>query len=380
MRKLVAAFALLFFAAPLLLWAGGVRARPFENRPMAPRPALSDGWDAFDGATRFFVDRLPLREQAVRANTWVSVNVFDTTPDYSGGEENALPFGKPEQPAKPTPTPAPGAAPPPTGVLKGRDGWLFLEADLQNACKPSIAWDEAMRRYRRLIELIRDSGRKVAFVIPPDKSTVYSRYLPKDGFAEQDCYAAGKREGWRRVEDAGLPELLPLRKTMLAGRADPPQESYWPEDTHWNTKGGVQAARAVLEHLDGPPIRESEIVKGRVEHTGDLAALIGANATRTGPDWKIQRPAGAPVYPGRTAFLIDSFGPTLAVGLTPYMQELVPADWLTTPADQLIQAIVAADTVILEKVERDVTYLVSDAGIVTPAFMDALEAALAAAG
>lgn len=377
MRKPFAAFALLFFFAPLLLWAGGVRARPFENRPMAAAPSLSDGWDAFDGATRFFVDRLPLREQAVRANTWTSVNVFGTTPDYGDRAGGALPFGQPEQPAEPTPAAGPQ---PSAGVLEGQDGWLFLQADLQNACKPPIAWDAAMERYERLLAIIRDSGRKVAFVAVPDKSTVYARHLPTDGFAEQDCYRAGKREGWDQLEQAGLPELLWLRQTMVEGRAEPPEETYWPEDTHWNTKGGVQAARAVLEQLGGPPIPESEIVKGRTEHTGDLAALIGAAAERSGPDWAIQRAADAPKYPGRTAFLIDSFGPTLAVGLAPYMQELVSADWLVTPSDQLIQAIVAADTVILEKVERDVPYLVSDGGILTPAFMDALETALDAAG
>lgn len=409
MRKFVAVFALVFFFAPTLAWVAGVRARPFENRAMASRPALSQGWDAFDGATDFFVDRLPLREQAVRANTWASVHVFDTAPDYSrnaaAGDEkprDALPFAGP---ATPTPTPATSELPPPeqaeTSVFKGRGDWLFLEADFTYACRPFQAWDVVMERYDRLLKIIRDSGRKVMFVIPPDKSTVYADYVPKDGFVEQDCYQAGKQRTWSELEGGGRPELLPLRATMLAGKAPEPEETYWPQDTHWNTKGGVQAARAVLAHLGGPPIADADVVRERAKHKGDLAALIGGTSELVSPEWTIRRPAlarprvtreksgpvnqivtsrypgGGPLQvPGRTAFLSDSFGAALGAALAPYMHEFVSVLWLGTPRKDLIGTIESADTVIIEKVERDVTALVSDGGIAGPPFLDALEARL----
>ncbi len=68
------AFALLaiaFFAAPVALRAVGVHANAFENRRLAEAPKLSQGWEVFQQATRFLTDRMPLREQAVRANTIV---------------------------------------------------------------------------------------------------------------------------------------------------------------------------------------------------------------------------------------------------------------------------------------------------------------------
>ena len=79
---LITALALLFFLGPLGLRAVGVTARPFENRPMAPPPSLHAGWDVFDQTTRFFTDRMPLREQAVRAQTWAARNVLVVPPAW----------------------------------------------------------------------------------------------------------------------------------------------------------------------------------------------------------------------------------------------------------------------------------------------------------
>src|SRR5204863_8317399 len=129
------------------------------------------------------------------------------TADYgrvtaAGGNEarDALPFGEPQQAPKPAPTPQDGAPASDTTVLKGRDDWLFLEAELAHACTPYIVWSEAMKRYDRLLQIIRDSGREVVFAIPPDKSTIYGDYMPKSGFAEKDCFAAGRKTTWAELE------------------------------------------------------------------------------------------------------------------------------------------------------------------------------------
>jgi hypothetical protein len=106
-RTVIATIALLFFFAPIGVRVVGVTARPFENRPLATPPKLAQGWDALEQGRDFLVDRMPLREQAVRADAWISENVFDTPPgagraDAGGG---ALPFNPPApaKPAKPKP-------------------------------------------------------------------------------------------------------------------------------------------------------------------------------------------------------------------------------------------------------------------------------------
>ena len=406
-RTVVAGFALLFFSAPLILWVGGVRARPFENRRMAEAPKLSQGWDAFDEATRFFVDRLPLREQAVRANTWTSLHVFSTTPDYSrstvaGGnrKRDSLPFGEPRQPAKADATATPANQPPDTNVVQGPDGWLFLEGELVRACSRFEPWDKIMTRYVKLVDVIRASGREVVFVVPPDKSSIYSEYVPEDGFASQDCWQAGHRAAWAAIESTGEPDILPLRETLLAGKAAPPEEAYYPEDTHWNTKGATLAARALLARLDAPPLLESDIQRSRGTRVGDLTGLIGAPEGRETPVWTVRRP-GLPApeetdkplgtgtlhttryprnavaqVPGRTVYVYDSFGFALLDAFKPYFRQLAAALWYGTPVKDTIKLIAGADTVILEKVERDINFLASDQGIVTPKFLRDLERAL----
>jgi alginate O-acetyltransferase complex protein AlgJ len=411
MRKLFAAVAITFFVLPTALWAAGVRARPFENRRMASAPKVADGWKAFDGATRFFVDRLPLREQAVRANTWASVHVFDTTPDYSrnaaGGNptNDALPFGQPAQPEKPKAVQrtAEGGAPgvgvqPAVGVLEGRDGWLFLEAELSAACTYFISWRQAVRRWERMVSIIRASGRRVVFALVPDKATIYPEFLP-DTFKEKDCLAKGRKHVWDTIEATKDPGVLGLRKAMLAGKGRTTKDSsYYPKGTHWGTKGAVQAVRTVLERLGGDvQLRDSEIVKSSIKYSGDLADLRGAPEQGTSPDWTISRPlaptqnatekigakakleirrrvaGGAPLIPGRTLFVYDSFGVAMQAALASYTRELASVLWYATPPSELMDAIAGSDTVILEKVERDTNYLASDQGVVTPAFLDKLE-------
>ena len=167
-RMLVAVLAAVFFLTPLVLIAAGVRVSSFENRRLAPAPQVSAGWFFFNDATRYLIDRLPLRRQAVQANTWIDQHVFHVTPFYGqnglGGvqSDNALPFsGRPQQDraavtatTATTSTTGRGSRPdddraaPPTAsqVTAGRDGWLFLEGTLDRACSPFMAFPAGARR------------------------------------------------------------------------------------------------------------------------------------------------------------------------------------------------------------------------------------------
>jgi alginate O-acetyltransferase complex protein AlgJ len=408
MRRLVAVLALVFFFVPVGLRVVGVHSHPFENRRLAGPPKLSQGWDAFGQGTRFFVDRMPLREQAVRANTWVSLNVFDTTPDYGAAKaDRALPFGAPSGAGGPKEVartrPGGGKATevqPGADILKGRDGWFYLEGELARACQYFISWSKAIRRYERLVSIIRASGRRVVFAIPPDKSTIYPEYLPSS-FAEKACLAKGRRLVWRTIEGTSDRDVLGLRKAMLAVKAKPPEETYYPTDSHWNTKGGVLALRAILQHLGGPAqVRDADIRKGRAKATGDATKLLGAPAQAQSPYWTIQRdvapvvesaeplpgnaslklytraPGGAPLIPGRTVFVYDSFGQTFLDALSRYTTQLATILWFENPPEAIIEAIARARTVVLLKVERDANFFASDQGVFTPAFLAHLSARL----
>lgn len=371
MRTAVAAAALIFFFGPVALRAAGVTAQPFENRPLETFPKASEGWDALDQGTRFFVDRMPLREQAVRADAWISENVFDT--DSAAGRAGA-PGGGP-LPADPE---KPAAAPPPPGdkPLAGKQGWLYLDGETNRACYPFIPWPRAVARWERFAATIRRGGRRVVVAIPADKSSVYPEYLP-DNYALKACAPAGHRAAWRAIEGSRDPSILGLRQTLLADKRPPPDEAYFRKDTHWNTKGGVLAVQAVLDRLGaGATVRDEEIVKARATYTGDLTNLSGAPEEDRSPQWTIRRAAGAPTLRGRTLFVHDSYGTAMIDALRAYDPDLVTLQWFDTPTPDLIAAIRRADNVILETVEREVNFRASDSGLVKPEFLRELSRAL----
>ena len=370
LRHVVAVLALAFFFAPLALRAAGMTAREFENRPMATFPKLSQGWDALDQGKRFLIDRLPLREQAVRADAWISTDVFDTDP-AAGRAGASGPAGVPAKP-EPDPEPDPAAAPAPAGdkPVAGKGGWLFLEGEFVRACVPFIAWPTAMARWERLASVIRRSGRRVVLVFPPDKSAIHPEYLPAS-FAQRACVGPGHDAAWAAIEGATDPAVLGLRRAMLAAKRPGTSGPYFRKDTHWNTMGGTIAVRELLERIGVPGVRmrNDEIVKGRVEYAGDLATLSGAPQTDVAPRWTIERRTGAPRLPGRTLFLHDSYGTAMQDALVGYLQEPVLLEWYNRSPAAVIAAIRQADTVVLQTIQREANFRASDLGLVTPSFL-----------
>jgi alginate O-acetyltransferase complex protein AlgJ len=367
-RIAIAAAALIFFFGPLGLRAVGVTARPFENRPMATFPKPSQGWDALEQGKRFFIDRLPLREQAVHADAWISRNVFDTAPAAGrAGPAHAGPLPA-KQPAPAKPAAAPATPPPGDKALAGKDGWLYLEGETNRACYPFIPWPRAVARWERLASIIRRSGRRVVVAIPADKSSIYPEYLPAT-YALRDCAPQGHRAAWRAIEAARDPAILGLRRTLLEARRPPPEEAYYRKDTHWNTKGGVLGVQAVLERIGDVTVRPGEIVKERTEYTGDLTNLSGSPETDTSPAWTIRRGRKARTVRGRALFVYDSYGTAMLDALQAYAPGLAEVQWFDTPPAALIAAIRQAETVILETVEREVNFRASDSGLLTPAFL-----------
>lgn len=367
-RTLFAILAVAFFATPIAARMVGVTAESFENRPFAGAPKPSQGWDAFAQTTRFLTDRMPLRAQAVRANTRIWTDVFGTTPRYgpvqAPGGDQALPFaGAPAEESAQAPADAASAA----QVLVGRDGWLFLQGEQDRSCQPFMAFDEALRRWEALAAQIRADGRRVVLAVPPDKGSVYPEHLPD--FPGEACAAAGKRRLWRLLSGAevGSPQrVVALRDDLLAQKPSAGDGLYSRKDSHWTTFGSLALVRALVERLGDAggatatpeiSVRSDEIVDpGRAEYTGDLTGLLGAPETDTQARRDVRRAAGAPRIPGRTVLVGDSYSDAPLPQLTPYFEDLRVLSWVNTPPAQMADEIGRADTVILETVERELTY------------------------
>jgi alginate O-acetyltransferase complex protein AlgJ len=382
LRLAVTIAALLFFSAPIALRAVGVTARPFENRRLADFPRLTQGFDAFPQAGRFFVDRLPLREQAVRLNTWVSRSIFATTPNYarsaSESSRTTLPFGAPA--AKPgvaggvaDDDAGPGALPPAgQRALEGRHGWLFLDGELMRACQRFIPYPKAMARWVAMIEVIRRSGRRAVLVIPADKSTIYPEFIG-DKNPSADCMVQKRAAAWRAMESTDNRFVVPLRRPLLEHKAASSELLYRRKDTHWNGAGAAVAVRETLRALGTDvQVRDGEMKPSKEVYQGDLTGLLGAPEKDTTPGRTIMRADGAPLIPGRTLFIYDSFGVGMLGLLGPYFERLSTYLWFGSTRRGMLERIAAADMVILESAERDMTFKASDQGFVTPRFLAAL--------
>jgi alginate O-acetyltransferase complex protein AlgJ len=370
-RRVIAGFAIVFFALPLAVRAAGVTARPFENRALAPRPSLVAGWNVFDQTTRFLVDRMPLREQAVRAYSWTAQHVLDDSPSWrrellaKAPPAAALPQdNRPAAAAaKPVSSPTADTRVSTAQVLRGSDGWLFVADDLDRACSLATPWPVAVRRLGAIARRIRRSGRGVAFLIPPDKSTIYPEHLDTRALgARWQCAVRGRQELWSLLNGAREPGVLGLRDGLLRAKHTTLDALFHRKDSHWNEVGASVALPGILERLgSGVRMRPSELVRLPAEsYTGDLTVLLGTPEKDRTPDREIRRSAGAPRFRGRTLMLHDSFGWAIKALLEPYVHRLELGLWPTLGVDQMWEMIRRADRVVIEIVERELNPPLTD--------------------
>ena len=376
---------LVFLFTPTVAVLSGVRATEIENRALAPFPSVSVGWGFFPAVTTWATDHLPLRGLAVSANGAVSRGLF--------GEE-PVPTGRTPGGAGPV-APVPGAAP--TGervypqVLAGRDGWLFFGSDQKAACGPRATFEATLTGLERLADLLVASGRTYVLTIAPDKSTTSPDRLPAS-YVGDDCAPAGKEAFWERVQDGTLPGYVDL-KAQLEQLQSQEGELYRPSDTHWGPRGALVYAEQVANALD-PALWQTSTPTptAPVQQEGDLSVLLGTPRTDEMPGWELARDGvvvrqadvtglmatttDAPLWTPSTLILGDSFTKASLPQLAPLFASarvVEPAQAAVDP-EGVVAAILAADAVVLELVERSVAG--GEVPVVDPAFLDLLEQAL----
>lgn len=387
--------AVVFLLLPLASLAFGARVTAFENRALVSFPSLGNGFGFFTGLGGWATDHLPFRQAGVRAEDWVSRNLFGELPPQ-GQSNTGSPLGNLPQ-ANPSPADqAPGISQYAT-VLQGSDGWLYLGQDVSYKCQPVQDLDQVISGLRRLRAEVQSSGRRFVLIVAPDKSTMVPEHLPSD-FVGKSCWQKATGAFWSRVDaQAGA---LDLRPALQAAAAHSGQALYDQIDTHWSFQGGVVMTYALADRLQ-PGITDGWVTLPTTLATwpADIPPLLGEQAQRhigkyrlepdgytdrtnyEGSDFRtplsLVDPSGTPPLPGQittpTGMIADSFtqfaSPFLAAAFT-NLTIVHPETMAADPTGQATALLADKQVIVLELAEREV------AGGATPLLRPSVIAAI----
>jgi hypothetical protein len=373
-RWTVAGVSCALLAAPGVARLLGHPGAPIENRAPAAFTGLDDGWDSFAALGRYVNDRLPLRARAVRADAWIDQHVFGEDPAFGGGSSPR--------------------------VVTGSNGVLFINDALTEACAPNATPDVSASRLAALAAVIAESGRELVTMVAPDKSTIHPELLPPD-LATRACFDAYTERFWAELDGAAIPGFVNLRDLLIARSTTTRELLYLRKDSHWDPAGSLVAVERAVDAF-APGLWDPAAVQyqGLYDYTGDLTGLLGAPAVDQAPSYGVVRPqitevsveviddleGGAnrrfvnagpdgSLIPGRTLFLLDSYGLAALPQVVPYFEDLTIVNINDFEPERFAQLIADADRVWFMSVERSTPYRMA-ATIGAPEFTELLASKL----
>jgi len=320
-------------------------AQPGANETLPVAPHLTDETGAWNrrilGDTADYLEKhFALRQEMVTLNHALSAVVFRTSPEED--------------------------------VIIGKDGWLFYGETLEDyegihGMSRRELWSAA-HTLALMREYCESKGVKFLFTVAPNKNSLYGTYMP-------ERYPTG--EGRRNID--GLVPLLASEGVPYADLFFPlSQEAvlYRKLDSHWTQQGAGLAGDCLLSALgqEAPAFYGGE-TRPVCEETGDLYEMLYPKGRRLDEDPVYTRgftfSYTAPIRSTednmiRTTcmdrsgsllmfrdsfgnalhlFLAEGFGQATFCRLTPYNLGLIHTE--------------AADTVVIELVERNLDWLIT---------------------
>jgi alginate O-acetyltransferase complex protein AlgJ len=169
-------------------------------------------------------------------------------------------------------------------IIVGRDGWLFYSKDEQYLADRALdpfsesdldQWQELLEKREKWFG---DRGIAFLVVIPPDKQTIYSEYMPEE-FAHPPRPSRLDQLIERLKERHSPVRIVDLRPALLEAKKS--RQIYFKTDSHWNDDGiypaYVALLRAVGEMLPKfklVPQPPGNFVVRIARHWGDLVRQL----------------------------------------------------------------------------------------------------------
>lgn len=270
-------------------------------------------------------------------------------------------------------------------VLLGRDGWLYFGDTLDDytgaapLSEAEIA--SAARNLALVSEYCESEGAAFLFTIAPNKNSLYPQHMPN-----LPIFSSVKNAD--ALKTALAAENVPYLD-LFAAFAAHPEELYFTQDSHWNSKGAALAADLVNASLGRASGYFSGPFHPETDHRGDLYAMLYPTGTALEPDQHYDGALSfdydAPIRSendlnirtsgGESGSLLmfrDSFGGLLY----PYLADSFASAQFSRATAYKLNLISQreADCVVVELVERNLNYLLENVPVMPAPLHPAPEA------
>lgn len=241
-------------------------------------------------------------------------------------------------------------------ITLGKDGWLYYTSTLQDyAGSKRLEVEKAAANLALMEEYCRNRGTQFLFIGVPNKSTLYPAHMP-------NRYVPAETHDLHR-----LLQTAPVKTVNLLTMDLP----YFAHDSHWNSQGAAIAADAILHALGCPGFYSTNDFSQSIPHDGDLFQMLypAAQDSETDPVYSdvlsfcyLPNSGKAPDSitirtqgNGAHSLLMyrDSFGNLLY----PYLANSFGQAVFSRSTTYNLFDLDGVDTVIIELVERNLSYL-----------------------
>lgn len=335
-KLLPIAWLMLLLLLPAVAYLVGERQPELENRAKTAFPDINRGtlrqehtFQQIDAALR---ERLPLRRYAVDARGRIAIRLFGDSPTKD--------------------------------VLLGEDGWLYYRPELR-VCEPDGQPKAPPANAVGFVtRMIAASGRQPVVIVAGSKIVTHDEHLKGVDAEALSCVAAVEASVHDRLEElpGGYPVQAELDALEARGIA-----TFLRSDTHWNSRGREVFARTVLDAVQPGLAAEARLRRlGEVERDGDLGTFIGQKRTDRDRMLTVTGTPKADFAPGELLFVGDSqFGSAMQIagadGAT-VLDRVFPGqpvcDWNQVSLDGCSPALLAAKTIVIETVARNLDLFV----------------------
>ncbi|MCR5581904.1 MAG: hypothetical protein K6F66_09980 [Pseudobutyrivibrio sp.] len=257
-------------------------------------------------------------------------------------------------------------------VIVGRDGWLFLYGENEIECYQgtNLLTEEEMQSYAAKVNQLQSicsaQGKELYFYIAPNKSQVYSQYMPTVDIV--NTYKREQQLHSYMVENCTTPYLYPLTESLGATTS---YQTYYKYDSHWNHLGALYGTNALYaamgieqteptQWITGTQdaekyelytymgIPDSDINRDDIEFTMDYRPEVTVDGLNL--DAMVCHTTSTGANPKRLCLIGDSF----RVNMMPYLAKdftsctFAHRDYMS----EVTSDIKSADIIVIEAVER----------------------------